>query len=58
MEIVLQKQRSSTCKGTTYYKYRVMIPAQIVDDFKLLGGERFDVCLENDKIVIRIVGDG
>jgi hypothetical protein len=53
LEIVLQKQRSRKYKGINYYKYRVTIPAQIVEQLRLVGGENLDISVAKQAIVIR-----
>lgn len=53
LEVILQKQRSRKYKDINYYKYRVTIPAQIVEDLKLVGGENLDISVEEQSIVIR-----
>ncbi|MGI0058986.1 MAG: AbrB/MazE/SpoVT family DNA-binding domain-containing protein [Nitrosotalea sp.] len=53
LEIVLQKQRSWNYKGINYYKYRVTIPAQIIEQLKLEGGENLDISVVKEAIVIR-----
>lgn len=53
MEIILQKQRSRAYNGCNYYRYRVTIPAQIADRMGLVGGERLDVSIAQDGILIR-----
>ncbi|MHB8545192.1 MAG: AbrB/MazE/SpoVT family DNA-binding domain-containing protein [Nitrosotalea sp.] len=53
MEIILQKQRSRICNGAVYYKYRVTIPAQIVKQLNLEGGDKLDVSFIQNTIVIR-----
>ncbi|MHB8546711.1 MAG: AbrB/MazE/SpoVT family DNA-binding domain-containing protein [Nitrosotalea sp.] len=45
LEITLQKQRSRSYNGAIYYKYRVTIPAQIVKQLDLEGGDKLDVFL-------------
>lgn len=49
----MQKQRSRSYRGLDYYKYRVTIPVQIAGILRLEGGERLDVYLEKNKIVIQ-----
>jgi AbrB family looped-hinge helix DNA binding protein len=51
-EIIVQKQRSRTYKGTTYLRYRVTIPTHIAEQLNLKGGERVDVILTKKTIVI------
>ena len=51
--VTVQKQRSRTCNGTTYFRYRVTIPVQIAQQLGLKGGERVDVSLIKGVIVIR-----
>ncbi|MGI0006948.1 MAG: AbrB/MazE/SpoVT family DNA-binding domain-containing protein [Nitrosotalea sp.] len=53
LEIILQKQRSRNYHGTTYYKYRITIPAQIVAQLNLEGKEKLDVSVIQNTIVIR-----
>lgn len=52
LEIVLQKQRSRNYNGINYYRYRVTLPVQMVELLSLQGGERLDVSVVKDKIVI------
>ena len=53
LEIVLQKQRSRNYNGNNYFKYRVTIPTQIVEQLKLAGKEKLDVSVVKKAIVIR-----
>ncbi|MDE1877913.1 MAG: AbrB/MazE/SpoVT family DNA-binding domain-containing protein [Thaumarchaeota archaeon] len=55
MEIILQKQRSRVNNGNNYYKYRITIPAQIVEQLRLVGGEKLDVSVTENVITIRKV---
>ncbi|HZS73572.1 MAG TPA: AbrB/MazE/SpoVT family DNA-binding domain-containing protein, partial [Candidatus Nitrosotalea sp.] len=53
LEIILQKQRSRVNNGNNYYKYRITIPVQIVEQLRLKKGERLDVSIIKNVIVIR-----
>ncbi len=53
LKIVLQKQRSRNYKDINYYKYRVTIPAQIVEQLELEGGEKLEISVVEDAIVMR-----
>ncbi|MHB8603405.1 MAG: AbrB/MazE/SpoVT family DNA-binding domain-containing protein [Nitrosotalea sp.] len=53
MEIILQKQRSRVNNGNNYYKYRITIPVQIVEQLQLKKGEKLDVSILRNVIVIR-----
>ncbi|MDE1840191.1 MAG: AbrB/MazE/SpoVT family DNA-binding domain-containing protein [Thaumarchaeota archaeon] len=53
LEIILQKQRSRVNNGNNYYKYRITIPVQIVEQLRLKKGERLDVSVIQNVIVIR-----
>jgi AbrB family looped-hinge helix DNA binding protein len=53
LEIVLQKQRSRNYKDINYYKYRITIPTQIVEQLKLEGGKKLKIFVVEDAIVIR-----
>ncbi|MDE1831322.1 MAG: AbrB/MazE/SpoVT family DNA-binding domain-containing protein [Thaumarchaeota archaeon] len=55
LEIILQKQRSRVNNGNNYYKYRITIPAQIVEQLRLVGGEKLDVSVTENVITIRKV---
>ncbi|MGI0061724.1 MAG: AbrB/MazE/SpoVT family DNA-binding domain-containing protein [Nitrosotalea sp.] len=51
--VIVQKQRSRTYNGTTYFRYRITIPAHIAEQLHLKGGERVGVSLIRGAIVIR-----
>ncbi|MGB6464368.1 MAG: AbrB/MazE/SpoVT family DNA-binding domain-containing protein [Nitrosotalea sp.] len=51
--MIVQKQRSRTYNGTTYFRYRVTIPVHIAEQLNLKGGERVDVILTKKTIVIK-----
>ncbi|MDE1813810.1 MAG: AbrB/MazE/SpoVT family DNA-binding domain-containing protein [Thaumarchaeota archaeon] len=55
MEIILQKHRSRVNNGNNYYKYRITIPAQIVGQLRLEGGEKLDVSVIENVITIKKV---
>ncbi|SMH71287.1 AbrB/MazE/SpoVT family DNA-binding domain-containing protein [Candidatus Nitrosotalea okcheonensis] len=55
LEIILQKQRSRVNNGNNYYKYRVTIPVQIVEQLRLKKGEKLDVSVTENVIIIRKV---
>ena len=50
--VIVQKQRSRTYNGTTYFRYRVTIPVHIAERLNLKGGERVDIILTKKTIVI------
>lgn len=50
--MIVQKQRSRTCNGTTYFRYRITIPAHIAERLNLRGGEKVDVILTKKTIMI------
>lgn len=52
-EMIVQKQRSRTYNGTTYFRYRITIPTHIAEQLNLKGGERVDVILTKKIIVIK-----
>jgi AbrB family looped-hinge helix DNA binding protein len=53
LKIILQKQRSRNYKDINYFKYRVTIPSQIVEQLKLEGGKKLEIFVVEDAIVIR-----
>jgi len=50
--MIVQKQRSRTYNGTTYFRYRVTIPTHIAEQLNIKGGERVDVILRKKTFVI------
>jgi len=50
--MIVQKQRSRTCNGTTYFRYRITIPVHIAEQLNLRGGERVHVILTKKTIMI------
>ncbi|MGI0062078.1 MAG: AbrB/MazE/SpoVT family DNA-binding domain-containing protein [Nitrosotalea sp.] len=53
LEIILQKHRSRVNNGNNYYKYRITIPMQIVEQLGLKKGEKLDVSILKNVIVVR-----
>ncbi len=51
--MIVQKQRSRVFNGTTYFRYRITIPAHIAEQLNLKGGERVEVFLFKDTVVIQ-----
>ncbi|MDE1813948.1 MAG: AbrB/MazE/SpoVT family DNA-binding domain-containing protein [Thaumarchaeota archaeon] len=50
--MIVQKQRSRTCNGITYFRYRITIPSHIAEELNLKGGEKANVTLAKKTIVI------
>ena len=48
----IQKEKSRTYKGQSYYKYKLIIPENILVQSKLKAGDELDVNIENEKLTL------